>query len=109
MTKSDRNVLAVLAVSVGIAWLASLRPGNAFGWPALTSGRLPDKEGGKAPKRPRSSSSTTGPAGGSGAGGKGPPKKPDGIMIEVSNPKVISVEEWQKRHAAAARARAQKP
>jgi hypothetical protein len=89
MKKQDETVLILLACGVGIAWLSSLRiGGGAFGWPALASGdpkpaqkpepkREPNRQGNK-PQKGRPS--------------------PDNV-IDVSNPRVIGLEEWKKRRA----------
>jgi hypothetical protein len=89
MTKNDQTVLTLLAVGVGLAWLSSLRiGGGAFGWPALASGdpkpaakKTPERRANKQGNKPQ----------------KGTPS-PDNV-IDVSNPRVISVEEWKKRRA----------
>ncbi len=113
MTDSDRNVLALLALGVGLAYLTSLHFGDAFGWPGLTTGpstkgKLPGKGSPGAPARPPKGTATqTSPNRQDGRQG-GPTKPDDGVVVDVYGPKVISVEEWKAQKARAARARARK-
>jgi hypothetical protein len=90
MNKQDQTVLTFLAVGVGLVWLSSLRLGGGeFGWPALASGDpkpAPKKEPERKPNKQGNKPQAGTPS-------------PDNV-IDVSNPRVISVAEWKKRRAA---------
>lgn len=109
MTNTDRQLLALLAVGVGLVWVSSLHFGDEFGWPGLTTGpstkgKLPGKGSPGAPARPPKGSATqTSPNRQDGRQG-GPAKPDDGVVVDVYGPKVISVEEWKAQKRERARA-----
>jgi len=113
MTQTDRQLLALLAVGVGLVYVSSLHFGSEFGWPGLTTGSgKSGRDGGKAAAKPPSKGAGTQKHPNRQNGRQGGPTKPDdGVVVDVSNPKVISVDEWKARRKAidAARARKKSP
>lgn len=96
MSDRDRALLAILAVGVALSWYSSLPKG--LGWPSLASGRGPDQGGRKgakkAPKGSTTSPSSSGATSGPGAAGDG--------VIDVSSPRVVSLEQYKREQAARA-------
>lgn len=110
MNDTDRKLLALLAVGVGLVWVSSLHFGDSFGWPGLTTGTgqpADKREGAKTTSKPakkgEASQSSPNRQGGP---QRGRTKPDDGVVVDVYGPKRVSIEEYNARKA---RARAKQP